>query len=64
MRNGRCLGRKGLSEANFALKCQLDTVPYFAVITAKYGVTFMVVRRITTSTVRTVLTVIVPYLTT
>ena len=46
-------------------QCQLGTVPYtvpyFTVITVKYGVIITVVRRNLTSTVRTVQTVIVPY---
>jgi len=42
-------------------QCQLGTVPYFTVITVKYGVTITVVRRNLTSTVRTVQTVIIPY---
>ena len=49
-------------------QCQLGTVPctvpYFTVITVKYGVTITVVRRNLTSTVRTVQTVTVPYHTT
>jgi len=49
-------------------QCQLGTVPYtvpyFTVITVKYGVTITVVRRNLTSTVRTVQTVTVPYRTT
>jgi len=45
-------------------QCQLGTVPYFTVITVKYGVIITVVRRNLTSTVRTVQTVIVPYRTT
>jgi hypothetical protein len=45
-------------------QCQLGTVPYFTVITVKYGVIITVVRRNLTSTVRTVQTVIVPYHTT
>ena len=46
-------------------QCQLGTVPYtvpyFTVITVKYGVTITVVRRNLTSAVRTVQTVIVPH---
>ena len=49
-------------------QCQLGTVPYtvpyFTVITVKYGVTITVVRHNLTSTVRTVQTVFVPYRTT
>jgi len=45
-------------------QCQLGTVPYFTVITVKYGVTITVVRRSLSSLVRTVQTVIVPYHTT
>ena len=69
-KNGRCLGRRGLSEAIFALAVPAwhrtvpYTVPYFTVITVKYGVTITVVRRNLTSTVRTVQTIIVPYRTT
>ena len=58
------------SEAIFALAVPAwhrtvpYTVPYFAVITVKYGVIITVVRRNLTSTVRTVQTFIVPYRTT
>jgi len=66
--NGRCLGRRGLPEANFALAVPAwhRTVhrTLFTVITVKYGVTITVVRCNLTSTVRTVQTVIVPYRTT
>ena len=48
-KNGRCLGRRGLYEAIFALAVPAwhlpYTVPYFTVITVKYGVTITVVRR-------------------
>jgi hypothetical protein len=69
-RKWEVLGRRGHSEAILALAVPAwhrtvpYTVPYFAVITVKYGVIITVVRRNLTSTVRTVQTFIVPYRTT
>ena len=66
--NGRFWGEEVILRPFFHWQCQLGTVPYtvpyFAVITVKYGVTITVVRRNITSTVRTVQTVTVPYRTT
>ena len=66
--NGRFWGKEAILRPFLHWQYQLGTVPYtvpyFTVITVKYGVTIMVVRRNSTSTVRTVQTVIVPYRTT
>jgi len=65
---GAEMGGFGAERPFLHWQCQLGivpyTVPYFTVITVKYGVTITVVRRNLTSTVRTVQTVIVPYRTT
>jgi hypothetical protein len=66
--NGRFWGEEAILRPFLHLQCQLGTVPYtvpyFTVITVKYGVTITVVRRNLTSTVRTVQTITVPYRTT
>jgi len=66
--NGRFWGEEAILRPFLHWQCQLGTVPctvpYFTVITVKYGVTITVVRRNLTSTVRTVQTVTVPYHTT
>ena len=63
---GAKMGGFGAERPFLHWQCQLGTVPYtvpyFTVITVKYGVTITVVR--VTSTERTVQTVIVPYRTT
>ena len=63
--NGRLWSGEAFLRPFLHWQCQFGTVPYtvpyFTVITVKYGVTNTVVRRNLTSTVRTVQTVIVPY---
>jgi hypothetical protein len=65
---GGVWGREAFLRPFLHWQCQHGTVPYtvpyFTVITVKYGVTITVVRHNLTSTVRTVQTVIVPYRTT
>jgi len=66
--NGRFWGGEAFLRPILHWQCQLGTVPYtvpyFTVITVKYGVTITVVCRNLTSTVRTVQTIIVSYRTT
>jgi len=45
-KNGKIWGGEAFLRSFLHWQCQLGTVPYFTVITVKYGVTIMVARRI------------------